>query len=186
MNAEDILFTAYLISTAALIIFIYRYSKRPRTYITDYMSGVRFVKGKYVDVVGPGSYKPFTRRSHIEVVDMRPVPFLLERISYRNAFGNESVVSIGAWLSVNDPYLAAASLKRQVDDSLPIVRERLSNTVSRTVADLGPEFRTQAAEGIQTAVNEELRRLGMKISSVEITEFFSRSALPQRTVRGLN
>ncbi len=186
MTAAEVVTLSYWIIVVAVIIFLWRWRKIPRIYLTDYMRGVRFVKGSFVNVLGPGSYKPFTRRASIEIVDMRPVPFVMESVSYRDALQSESVVSIGAEMAVDDPYLAATSLKNRIGDSLPIVRNTLRATVSRTITDRSPEFRVQTARDIQEAVNEELRRYGMKISRVEITEIFSHGAAPQRISKGLN
>lgn len=186
MNAADVLELVYLTAAVVLIVFLFRFGKVPRTYLTDYMRGVRFVKGTFVNVLGPGGYKPLTRRVHIEVVDMRPVPVVLESISYRDALESESVISIGAEISVDDPYLAATTLKNRISDSLPIVRDTLRTIVSRTIADRSPEFRAKVAADIQGAVNEKLHRMGMKISNIEITELFSRSTSPQRTAKSLN
>ena len=186
MNAANVLELAYLATAVVLIVFLFRFGKVPRTYLTDYMRGVRFVKGTFVNVLGPGGYKPLTRRVHIEVVDMRPVPFLLESISYRDALESESVISIGAEMLVDDPYLAATSLKNRISDSLPIVRETLRTIVSRTIADRSPAFRAKVAADIQEAVNEKLRRTGMKVLNLEITELFWRNDSPQRIAKGLN
>lgn len=186
MSVADVLQLAYFVSAVIVIVFLFRFGKIPRVYITDYMRGLRFVKGTFVNVLAPGAYKPLTRRVYIEIVDMRPMPFVLESISYRDALQSESVVSIGGELLVDDPYLAATSLKNRVGDSLPIVRQALRATVSRTITDRTSAFRAKAARDIQGAANEELGRMGMKISSVEITEIFSASGTPQRTARGLN
>lgn len=186
MNAADVLEISYLAVAVAAIVFLFRFGKIPRIYLTNYMRGLRFVKGSFVDVLGPGAYKPLTRRVQIEVVDMRPVPFVLESVGFRDALQSDSVISIGAELLVDDPYLAATSLKNRVADSIPVVRHTLRSLVSRTIADRTPEFRAKVAEDIQKAVSDELRCSGMKIANVEITEILSRSATPQRMGRGLN
>jgi len=186
MSTADVLQLTYFITVAVVIIFLFRFGKIPRTYLTEYMCGVRFVKGRFANVLGPGAHKPLTRRVHIEVVDLRPVPFLLENISYRDASQSDSVISIGAEMLVDDAYLAATSLKNRVSDSLPIVRETLHTAVSRTIGDRSAEFRVQVAKDIERAVNDELRPLGMRISNVEITELFSHGASPQRIAKNLN
>jgi regulator of protease activity HflC (stomatin/prohibitin superfamily) len=186
MSAADVLSAVYFVTAIFAILFALRLRKIPRTYITDYMRGVQFVKGLFVEVLGPGGYQPLTHGVKIEVVDMRPVPVILDSIAYRDALQNDSVVSIGAEILVSDPYLASTSLKNRIDDSLPIVRDTLRTVISRGIADTSPEYRSKTAEDITGAVNDELRRMGMKISSVEITELFSRSAAPRRVTTGLN
>lgn len=186
MNVAGVLELLYLPMAIVLIIFLYRWGKMPRTYVTDYMRGLRFVKGAFVGVIGPGSYKPFSRGVHIETVDMRPVPFLLERITYRDALESDAIISVGAELSVDDAYLAATSLKDRVGDSLLILREKLRSSASGKIADRRPEFRAKLAESIEYAANEELRHSGMKVSNVVITEMFSRSSMSQPSSRSLN
>jgi len=175
MNLSDILSLIFFPVAILAIAFVYYLRRFPRVYIPDYARGVRFIEGAFRDVVGPGSYQNFTRRVQIEVVDMRPVPVILDRIFYRDALQSDSVVSIGAEMLVDDPYLAATSLKNRVGDSLPIVRNTLRSTLSRGIADASPEYRVKAADDIAGAVNTELKRLGMKISNVEITELSWRS-----------
>jgi len=186
MNVEDALELAYLIFVVLALIFLFRFRKLPRTYITDYMRGLRFYEGSFDGVIRPGGYKPLTRAVHIEIVDMRPVPFLVESIWYRDALQSESVVSIGAEMLVDDPYLAATSLKDRVGDTLPIVRDTLRTAVSRRIADGNPDFRARLADDIQTTINDELRRVGMKILNVEITEIYSRGTSRSPVAKGLN
>ena len=182
MNLGDILSVIFFVTAIVSIAFVYYLRRFPRVYIPDYARGVRFIKGSFRDVLGPGSYQNFTRRAQIEVIDMRPVPVILDRIFYRDALQCASVVSIGADMLVGDPYLAATTLKNRIGDSLPIVRDTLRSTLSRGIADESPEYRVKAAEDLAGAVNEELRRLGMKISNVEITELSSRSSFGRAAI----
>lgn len=175
MNFNDVLSLIFFPVAIAAILFVYYLRRFPRIYVPDYARGVRYVGGSFRDVLGPGSYQNFTRRVQIEVVDMRPVPVILDRIFYRDALQSDSVVSLGAEVLVDDPYLAATSLKNKVTDSLPIVRDTLRSALSRGIADASPEYRVKAAGDITGAVNAELKRHGMKISNVEITELSSRS-----------
>ena len=172
-----------LLIMATLVLFIVGMSLRKTQpiFVPDYKRGVRFVKGSFANVLGPGSYNPLTLREQIEIVDMRPQPIFLERISYRDALQNDSFVSIGAEILVSDAHLAATMLKDQVNDSLPIIRDTLRSVVSRGIADESPEFRIATAADITRVVNAELDRLGMKISNVEIVELWSRPGLVRIT-----
>ena len=168
-----------------LVIFVFAFlfymRKIKRVYITDYMRGVRYVKGSFRDVLGPGSYQPFTRRVTVERVDMRPVPFELERIFYRDALQSNAVISIGAQILVSDPHLASTMLKDNVGDSILIVRDTLRSILSRGITDESPEFRVKVAGDITSAANAELSQFGMKISDVEVTELSSRSGFRSGT-----
>jgi regulator of protease activity HflC (stomatin/prohibitin superfamily) len=175
MDIDTVLFLLILAMVPLLAVA----RKAKRIFVTDYQRGVRFVKGSFSNVLGPGSYQPLTSREQIEVVDMRPQPIFLEKISYRDACQNDSFLSIGAEMLVCDPHLAVTTLKKQIDDSLPIVRDALRSVVSRGIADGSPEFRSKTAVDITQAINAELSRVGMKISGVEIVELWSRPG-PQR------
>lgn len=186
MNVDDILTLACSFTAAILVSYLFRLKKIPRIYLTDYMCGLRFDKGSYDGVLGPGGHQPLTRSEHIEVVDMRPMPFLMESIWYRDALGSDSVVSMGAEMLVDDPYLAATSLKDRFGDTLPIVRSILRDTVARAIMERSSDARTKLANDIQANVNAQLHRVGMKIANIEITEMFSRGTSPRHIGKELN
>lgn len=173
MNADNIL-SLLIVATVAVCILVRRRRRVKHIFIPDYKRGVRFVRGSFANILEPGSYQPFTLKEQIEIVDMRRHPIILERISYRDAWQNESFLSVGAQISVSDAHRATTMLKDQINDSMPIVRDTLRSVVSGSIADGGPEFRNKTVADITQAVNVELDRVGMKISDVEITELWSR------------
>jgi hypothetical protein len=109
MNTDNI-WSLLILATAALYVLARRLRRTQRIFVPDYKRGVRFVRGSFDRVLGPGSYKPFTMKEQIEIVDMRPQPIFLEKIFYRDALQNESFVSIGAELLISDAYLASTML----------------------------------------------------------------------------
>jgi regulator of protease activity HflC (stomatin/prohibitin superfamily) len=173
MNSDNLvsLFTVAVVMLFVLNLYIRRVK---RIFVADYQRGVRFVKGTFSSVLGPGSYKLFTRNEQIEVVDMRPQPIILERIAFRDVWHNESFLSIGAELLVCDPHLSITKLKNQVNDSFNITRDTLRLVASRGVTDRSSESRGKMAAEITQTINAELTPLGMKISNVEIIELWSR------------
>jgi hypothetical protein len=171
---EDTIWSLLLVTSVMIYGSVKRLRKTQRTFIPDYERGLRFVKGSFVNVLGPGSYHPFSLKEQIEVVDMRPQPIFLERISYRDAWQAESWMSIGGELLVSDAHLAATTLKDRVNDSLVVIRETVRSVVSRVIGERSPEFLTKTATDITTGVNAELARLGMRVSNIEIVEFWSR------------
>lgn len=186
MNFEDLVSLFCGITSLVVVTYLFRLRRIPRVYLMDYTRGVLFTKGTFARILGPGGHQSLTRQEHIEIVDMRPMPFVLEQISFRDALQNDSIISVGGELLVEDPYIAATSLKNRISDSLPIVRQELRSTVSRAVLGRTPELRMKMAEDVRKAVNEELHRVGMKISNVEITEIFSRNTLPHGFPKVLN
>jgi hypothetical protein len=177
---QDTIWSILLVTSVMIYGSVKRLRKTKRIFIPDYERGLRFVKGSFVSVLGPGSYHPFSLKEHIEVVDMRPQPIFLERIPYRDAWQAESWMSIAAELFVSDAHLAATTLKDRVNDSVVVVRDSVRSVVSRVIGERSPEFFTKTATDIGTAVNDELARVGMRLSNIEIVEFWSRPR-PRRT-----
>lgn len=186
MSPSDFLEAVYVLTFVCVLLWIFRLRKFPRVYITDYARGLRFKKGAFRNVLGPGSYRPVTRKVHVEIVDLRPVPFILNGIGYRDALQNESFVSIGGEMLVGDPYLAATSAKNRVSDSLPIIRDAVRSAASRAIVDANDEYRARMAEGLTSAVNDRLRGVGMRVTNIEITEIFSRQSKREHIPAGLN
>lgn len=141
--------------------------------LPDFRRGVRFVKGTFADVLEPGSYRINTAKETVTVVDMRPQPMLFERVLYRDALNNPSVISIGADLLVKDPHRAVTTLKDYARDSMPIVQDALQETAAKLVADSSAEGRESVAAAITGAVNEALGKNGLCVTRVEVTELYS-------------
>jgi len=143
-------------------------------FVTDYQSGVRFVKGSFSEILGPGAYPYAKSREEIAVVDMRPLPFLVERFFYQDGLQSPSVISIGAELVVADPYLATTKVKDRVNDSVAMVHDTLRIYLGKTVLDPSQMARKAAADKIAAAANAELNKIGMRLQNFEITELWSR------------
>jgi len=137
--------------------------------ITDYCRGVHFVNGTFDSVLGPGSYRYNTAKEQIALVDMRPQPILLERLPFRDALLHEGVVSIGTDLLVRDPRLATTALRDQIKDAFVIVRDTVRAAMTRQIVT-GMDSASMIGEVITKAVNEELSKVGMGISELELTE----------------
>jgi len=166
----DLLWQLVFLAVIVMVLVALRMRNKKRVYVTEYQRGLRFVNGTFKEVLGPGSYRPLFSGQKIELVDMRPQPVLLEVFPYRDAFQNDSYISLGLELLVDDPYLATKMLKDQVSDSISVARDRIRTTMSHTVCDGSLEFAARIADQITSSVNDELQRLGMKVTNVEITE----------------
>jgi len=181
MNADDIWGLVFLADVVALFILRIRWRGEKRVYITDYQRGVRFDKGTFARVLDPGCYKSRGSRQQITMLDMRPQPFVVERLFYKDALQASAVISIGAELKVIDPQLVATKLKDQTKDSISIVRDALRLVASKTIVDVATEARSNTAREIEAAANVDLANLGMIVSDMEITEAWSVPVEPRMT-----
>jgi len=176
--ADNVWVVVFFAGIAALLYARIRLSKTKRIFITDYQRGIRYKGGAFAGLLKPGSYNSYTPKEQIMVVDMRPQPFVVERLLYQDALQAPSVISIGAELIVSSPYEACSALKNQVDDSIAIVRDALRATVSKSITDTTMAARSIMSREIEAAANVELNRFGMRVSKLEITEVWSRLIQP--------
>ncbi|MGB9237098.1 MAG: SPFH domain-containing protein [Terriglobales bacterium] len=185
MDTSSIPFAIFLAAFAALWYRRVRVSKTKRFFITDFQCGIRYRAGAFANEMGPGSYDVYTPKEQVIVLDLRPQPFVIERLFYRDALQSPSVISIGAELKVAVPSTACIALKDQVNESVAIVRDTLRDTISKTIADATPEARKRASRDIETAANTALSKVGMQISKLEITELWS-AISRSRKISGAN
>ena len=178
MDPDAIVGFVFIAGIVALVFLIRRMRTAKAVFIPDYQRGVRFVNGVFRDVLGPGCYRSYTGRDVIGVVDMRPSPFLEERMSYQDALQSPSVISVGGELFVADPYLASTKLKNPVDDSIPMVRDTIKSFAAGNIADTRPDARGKMAEDITKAVNRELSQFGVAVRNLEVTELWTRPLQP--------
>lgn len=145
-------------------------SRKKRVTIMDYRRGVRSAGGKMGEVLSPGCYSYDTRKETILVVDMRPQPVLIERLFCRDALNRKVVISAATELSVLDAVKASTRLRDQIRDTAPIISDTLREVVSRRAIDVAGDGHVAIAQDVTRSVNSKLCELGMKVSSVEITE----------------
>ena len=156
------------------ILFLNRLRRKKLVYITDFQIGVKFGDSGACEVLPAGAYRSNDGGSSIMIVDMRPYPFLFERMPFKNVLLADSLISVGGELAVQDPQLAVTKLKKIFEDSLPIIREGVLVTCSRMIADSTSAGRTSLAEAISADLNGTLGSSGIRVQNIEITELWVR------------
>lgn len=139
-------------------------------FLTDYRRGLRSTEGKLRQVKLLGSYYYSPKKENFLVVDMRPQPVLIERLFCRDALNRKAVISIATELSVMDPVEASNRLRDQIRDTVPMISDTVREVISRLALDGEGDGHAAIAHELTQAVNSKLCQLGMKVSSVEITE----------------
>ena len=186
MDVLDTIWLVVFLGGLAFLVFARsRLRHTKRVFIPDYQRGVRFKNGIFVDVLGPGSFDSYTPTEQIVIVDMRPQPLVVERLLYKDALRMPSVISLGAELTVSDPYQACTVFKDQINESITVVREAARTIVSKSIADTAADARQKIASAIESAANVELDKSGLRVSKLEITELWSRHLHP-RVPEGAN
>ena len=175
-----------IIGIVAAVWFLTVRLRPPKSiYIPDYQKGVRFRNGVFCGLLGPGNRRFNPGRDTIAVVDMRPHPFVIERVMYQDALLSKSVISVGGIFFVRDPLLAITRLKDIVNDSLSIIRDVLRLATSRAIADPSSEGRLKMAATIKSEINREIESRGVQVAELEITELWAQP-VKQTTPSGAN
>jgi hypothetical protein len=165
-------------SVIAALFLSRRFRGRTRVLIPDYRRGVRFVGGVFSDVLDAGSYSFDGRKEQVTIVDMRPQPILIERLPFQDALNHQGVISVGAELVVSDPQLAASALRDQVKDAYILARNSIRAAISQQIVTGTGDLNGVTAP-ITSAVRSELRRVGMDIANVDVTELWLSPSVPQ-------
>jgi hypothetical protein len=174
-------FSGVMLATFVAVCWIHlRNRRKKRIVLTDYRRGVHFVNGTFKEVLGPGSYRYDERTEQITVMDLRPQPIIIERLTFQDALRQEGIISVGTELLIRDSRLAATALRDQIKDAYVIVRDAIRTAMSKQIA-AGPEESSSVADAVTRAVNAELAKVGLSVSKIEITELVSQALQPQIT-----
>jgi SPFH domain / Band 7 family len=141
--------------------------------ILDYQRGLRFVNGQFVSVVSPGVYRTALLLENVEIVDLRPTMLLIDKITYRDVLQNAAVISIGGGLKITDPHVALMNMKDRTNDVRPAIRNTVRSVLSHGIADRSEAARKKAEADLTVAINEELKKVGVTLSSLEVVEMWS-------------
>jgi hypothetical protein len=172
------------ISCLIWAVFWVRLRRTKLVYITDFQVGIRFYGSDSCKILPPGGYRSSAQHNPITVVDMRPYPFVLERLMLQDVLHSNTVISIGGEIVVRDPRLAVTTLKNLVDDTLLVIRENLRVTISHLIIATSSEERDNLTASIADELDRELQSRGVRVQNIEITELWAwqmRHAIPAGT-----
>jgi hypothetical protein len=160
-----------VVSVITLTILSQSRRGKKRILITDYRRGVRFVGGVFTSILEPGSYSFDARKEQITMMDMRPQPVLMERLTFQDALQHQGVVSLGTEFVVRDPQLAATALRDQIKDAYLLARNTIRTTMSQQIIANAADL-ASVNETLTKAIRAELLKVGMDISNTEVTELW--------------
>jgi hypothetical protein len=166
----------FLVCLATMVVFGIRLRRSKLLYIVDYQVGLRPKSDGSSELLQPGAYRSSAGGTPISVVDLRPRQFILERLVFQDMLRASGVISVGGELVIRDPQLADIAFKNLLEDSLPIVRERLLHFAPRSIIDLSIEGRAKMAASITADLNREMQARGVGIEHLEITELWVQPA----------
>ena len=161
----------FLALIAAVIGFRIR-SSFPRITILEYERGVKFRKGVFVEVLGPGCHRIHSKHERVEKIDMRPQPFLFEALSCVDALQKRLAVSMAGEILVDDARLAFTNTRTQSEDIVARLPQIVRGATARVV--LPSSFETEFAI-LKQSISEalmQLQSLGFKVENFQLTEIW--------------
>jgi hypothetical protein len=159
---------------AVAFFYVIRLRRTKSVYVADFQAGLRFRGGRGCTILRPGSYRSSRSSDPITLVDLRPYPFLVERLMFKDALRTHAVISVAGDFTVRNPELAFTSFKNLFDDSLSVIRQNLLPAASRLIADPSADGLAKMTVAITSELNRELNTRGVEIQSLEITELYVR------------
>lgn len=148
-------------------------AKRGRQTVLDYQSGIRFEGGKFQEILGPGCHRFHPTKEQIILVDLRNQPIIVERFSYPDSAGENAWVSISAGIQVADAHRAITQCNDHVNEAIALIRDVLRGRLSARRAIEARCNRRDCEQEIKTHMAGELERIGLALTSLEITEVSS-------------
>jgi len=155
----------------AIIVLVVRLNtKRGQQTILDYQCGIRFESGKFQELLGPGCHRFHPSKEQITLVDLRNQPIIVERFLYPDSAGETAWISISVGIQIADVHLAITQCNDHVSEAVVKIRSVLRERLSAKRAIETRRNRRDCEQEIKTQMAGELAKIGLALTSLEITE----------------
>jgi SPFH domain / Band 7 family len=167
-----------LAGIAILIGLIWRFgfggADKQRILVLEYQRGVKLTEGKITAVLEPGQWRINKKKDRVDIVDMRPQPFIFEALACEDKMGTRVLLSLAGEFAVGDARLALMSSR----DDANAGPARISKVTRETVSKLGLRDTTDATLALLhttllDALNRDLGTIGLETRNIEITELWT-------------
>jgi uncharacterized membrane protein YqiK len=158
----------------ALVVMLLRQNTRQeRQTVLDYQYGLLFEGGKPQEVLAPGRHFFRPNKEQITLVDLRDQPVLVERLAYPDSTGENAWVSVSAAIRIVDAILVTVKCSDHVNEAMVLIRDVVRKRLSARRASETRHDRRGCEQEITTHVASELGKIGLALTSLEITEVSS-------------
>src|SRR5262245_59363051 len=158
-----------LVAVAAVIVFAVMRSKLRRITIYEFQRGMKYRRGRFQKVLGPGQYWVLTA-STITPVDMRPT---FVSVVGQEVLTNDGVplrVSVAASYEVSDPETAINKQANFLQALYLVLQLAVREIISASKIDDLLESRTGFAEKLRVRAEPAVQQLGLKLISADLKE----------------
>lgn len=150
-----------------------------KTTVFEYETGLKYVDGKMVEQLGPGSYWHSELKTTIQKIDTRPSPVTVPSQEVLTKDGVAVKLSLAATISIADAQTAVHQVSNYEVAYYLTMQQALRQVVSELSIDELLAQRAAIGERVEQLVAEKLPELGIKASDVGVKDITFPGALKQ-------
>lgn len=141
-----------------------------RVTVYEFQRALRYRKGRFLSVLGPGQYWILEPRTTVTPVDVRPNFITLMGQEVLTADGVLLKVSVAANYEMSDPQLAINGQANYAQALYLLLQLAVREVISTSEADELLENRAGFAEKIRTLAEPQVQRLGLKLLAADLKD----------------
>ena len=150
-----------------------------RVTVFEYERGLRYEKGKYVMLLGAGSYWYNSYYTTINKVDIRPRHQTIPSQEVLSKDGVAIKLSLAVNIEVVEPDVAVNSVNNYEESFYLVLQLALRTVIGTTEIDSLLEKRDKLGKEIFEIANKEIEKLGIKLISIDIKDLTFPGSLKQ-------
>jgi len=164
----------YVLSAIAIFVFCIAMRidrvRLVRVTVYEFQRALRYRKGRFLSVLGPGQYWILEPKTTITPVDVRPNFVTLMGQEVLTADGVPLKVSIAANYEMSDPQLAINGQANYAQALYLLLQLAVREVISTSKADELMENRAGFAEKIRAVAEPQVQRLGLKLLTADLKD----------------
>lgn len=150
-----------------------------RVTVFEYERGLRYEKGKYVKLLGAGSYWYNSYYTTINKIDIRPRHKTIPSQEILSKDGVAIKLSLAANIEVVEPNVAVNSVNNYEEAFYLVLQLALRTVIGAMEIDNLLEKRNELGKKIFEIANKEIEKLGIKLISIDIKDITFPGTLKQ-------
>lgn len=161
---------------AAIVVLLFYVAMRiakirlVRVTVYEFQRALRYRKGRFLSVLGPGQYWILEPRTTVTPVDVRPNFITLMGQEALTADGVPLKVSIAANYEMSDPQLAINGQANYAQALYLLLQLTVREVISTSKADELLENRAGFAEKVRALAEPQVQRLGLKLLTADLKD----------------
>ena len=141
-----------------------------RVTVYEFQRALRYRKGRFLSVLGPGQYWILEPRTTVTPVDVRPNFITLMGQEVLTADGVPLKVSVAANYEMSDPQLAINGQANYAQALYLLLQLAVREVISTSKADELLENRAGFAEKIRALAEPQVQNLGLKLLTADLKD----------------